>query len=673
MQIHNYLTSLAVAVGLTAATAGTCHAAGRYATDVTSDLALVYAGADTRPEWSVEEVMPFVIHTFADGTKGWFFDAFLILEFHSGSTGIAFQNGLNCEPATRDDWEWLMRRQLIPLASIDSAINIGRATIGEPPLRHKVVMTIPAAIKKQTRPFGQIEGREMDFSKDEDRLAAEKWAVVRLKELFNEADFRNLDLIGIYWVEEGLYTNGAIMPAVNDWIHDQGLRSYWIPYYANNEQFKFNWDKFGFDIAYQQPNYFFDRDIPLSRLHDACAESRDHGMALEMEFESQGKCHVQHSHPDSYYDRLVDYIDVFEQEGVYDNSAVAWYSGTKGFLDMARSDDPKDHELTDRMARIVTRRQAAKAAESKTATVTTGNGTATYRTATPWSGDIAIDFGPAMANDLFTFSNVSMNGNAVNTTSSDNIGPFLLAGRGWSGGNHLNDSRRSAETISVTALADGRPIDLNAAATIPCNTLTIKVKNRLLMPDGITTFANETVTYTARGNSIDVVAGHEFVCPDTVIIDRYYGMQSMFNGETEILTPGGEYAMWTPAGNVDRFTKASAPTFDTFIERSPAGYQATWLDRNTGLGNRDLVDPDDVVFIGNSYGKCYHKTIGNRAVTRGDRTSWHGVYTWFSKPVDSRLDSPIRSFAYAGTCNGLPALFYINASGKTKIIQLSLR
>ena len=991
-----FLSAVILSVAsLCAATAQNYPVVNRYGTDITSDIALIYAGADTRPAWTLDEVMPYVIHTFADGTKDWFFDAFLILEFHSGSTGLAFQNGLQGKPANKEEWEWMMRQQLVPLASIDSAITIGKQTIGQPRLRHKVVMTIPAAIKNQTRPWGEYNGEELDFRYEGHRLAAERWAVQRLIQLFNEAGFKNIDLEGIYWVEESLYTNGPIMAKVNDWIYRNQLRSYWIPYYKDNEQFKFNWKNYGFDMAYQQPNYFFDRDIPLSRLEDACDESFRYGMGLEMEFESQGKCHVQHGHPDSYYDRLVDYLDVFERKGVFDRASVAWYSGTRGFLDMALSEDPADRQIIDRIAQIVAKRQHNKAqsfawpkndirdlaliyqggtgridwtetdfepyvahtfADGTTDWIfdgylflemhspnaslgTTGrangakkedwkwylerlyepgkgidalnkciesyktkigdpgfkhkvvlnllppdyglkdwgelngrmldfnndsdrveaskwyidtliarfyegdyknlelaglylfdedliynngfpkliapyihslglefswipyfkargfrnhkemgfdiaymqpnhffnfsipykrldetidlakrfglavefecdgkalsqekdskysrlvdyiqafedyglfdsvpiayytgskmfidmrdypspenqavmdrlcrhivdrrnralsapssgslsvsNGKLTYSSDVPSVGETVIEFAPCMANNLFTFSNVSVDGRTVNHTDSDNIGPFGFATGAWSGGNHTNNGIPSARTDIVKVYADGMPVDIMQNTSMPCNTLTVKVVNTLFMPDGSVPFAIETVKYTTRGNSIDVRVHHDIVAPDSVVIDRYYGMQSMFEGEYEILTPGGKYSTWTPIAHIDRFAKKDSQFFDTFVEHANGIYQAAWLDPLCGIGNRNLVDIDDWVFIGNSYTKSYHKTIGSRTLYPNDNLDWHGVYTWFRQPLTDNADC----FEYSGFADGEAALFSVTPSGRTVITK----
>ena len=301
------------------------------------------------------------------------------------------------------------------------------------------------------------------------------------------------------------------------------------------------------------------------------------------------------------------------------------------------------------------------------AVVTTGNGTLSYREHTPWSGEIAIDFAPCMANELFTFSSVALDSVVVNKTSSDNIGPFGLVGGGWSGGNHLNGGMRSARTDSIEVSLDGVPLDLSVPLQSKGSVLTVRVFNTLLMPADTVPFALETMTYRVSGNSIEVTGEHRFVAPHPVAVDRYYGMQSMFIDETEMLTPGGAYGRWTPIAEVNRFTKASAPHFTTFVEHSPAGYQAAWLNPATGIGDRHLVEAGDLVFIGNSWTKSYHKTIGGKPLKAGDTTHWHGVYSWFETPFADNCRREPGTFAYIGRLGSRPALFTVNPDGTTII------
>lgn len=126
----------------------------RYGTDVTSDMALIYAGGDQRPEWTVDEIAPYVTHTHADGRRSWLFDGFMFLEFSSGSTGVGFCNGTSGKKATRADWEWLLDKTFDPhskLAALDSAITLAKAELGQPPMRHKVVLCVPAPYIGQKR------------------------------------------------------------------------------------------------------------------------------------------------------------------------------------------------------------------------------------------------------------------------------------------------------------------------------------------------------------------------------------------------------------------------------------------------------------------------------------------------------------------------------------------
>ena len=297
------------------------------------------------------------------------------------------------------------------------------------------------------------------------------------------------------------------------------------------------------------------------------------------------------------------------------------------------------------------------------AVVTTGNGKISFQEQVPTVGCVSITFNKCMANDLFTFSKVMLDSVLVNRTESDNIGPFGLE-TGWTGGNHLNHQQPSARTDSVTVWADGSLLSPDRPRTVVCRQLRVSVTNTLLLPADTVPFAVERIDYLVSGNSIEVTAHHRCVAPQAVLVDRYYGMQSMFIDETEMLTPGGAYAQWTPIDSVSEFSHVSAPCFCTFVEHSARGYQACWLDPTFGLGNRHLVDADDVVFIGHSWGKSYHKTIGRKTLHPGDTTSWHGVYSWFRTPLVDRCRKKAGRFSYLGWLGGKAMVFTTDSKGR---------
>lgn len=266
---------------------------------------------------------------------------------------------------------------------------------------------------------------------------------------------------------------------------------------------------------------------------------------------------------------------------------------------------------------------------------------------------IRYEFRRCMANHLYTFSKVEFDGSVVNEATSDNIGPFLIRGKGWTGGNHLaaDGKTPSARTESVEIRGDGQVLARDTV--VRASRVDIAVKNKLFDPKCVDSlFCEENVHYVVCRNSIQVEVHLRFANDEPMFVERYYGMQSMTVGETEILTPNGAYGEWTPVGAVDRFTRRSALKFRQFVERTPVCYAALCLCSD-GLGDRRCVDGDDVVFIGNSWSKSYHKLIGNRIVEKGETARWKGIYTWFASPV---ADSHGK-FEYEGCFDGREAVF----------------
>lgn len=296
-------------------------------------------------------------------------------------------------------------------------------------------------------------------------------------------------------------------------------------------------------------------------------------------------------------------------------------------------------------------------------TVTWRNLRLSIVTEMPEGYTVSYQFSKCMANDLFTFSQVLIDDVIVNSATSDNIGPFLLSG-GWTGGNHLmpDNTTHSAETTSIQVVVDGDT--LNANANLNAKKVVINVSNNIYNPNNrAELFCIEKIKYTVVGNSIQVEAQHTFCNLTPMVVSRYYGMQSMAIDETAILTPEGAYKTWTPIGSVDRFTKISAPRFHQFIEKMPTCYQASYM-LPEGLGTRYLVQDNDVVFIGNSYGKSYHKLMGNATVTNGQNITWKGIYTWFKTPIIDKADG---TFSYKGYKDGNEVIFNSSPSNEDVI------
>jgi Domain of unknown function (DUF4855) len=126
------------------------------------------------------------------------------------------------------------------------------------------------------------------------------------------------------------------------------MKLYWIPYWKAERADQ--WASLGFDYAYQQPNYFFSRDIPFQRLDDACIFGKQNAMGMEMEFDNNvTKPEIRN--------RFYDYINSFESNGVWTEKKVAYYEGGGAWLKMSQSDDPEMKKMTARLSAIIIGRQ----------------------------------------------------------------------------------------------------------------------------------------------------------------------------------------------------------------------------------------------------------------------------------------------------------------------------
>lgn len=345
-------------------------------TDI-DDLALIYIGSQHRPHWGKEQFRSYVMHTYPDGKQSWFFDGFLMIEFQAwNKNGVVVSFGESTSfGAQKEDWERLIKVQLgiesgEGCRALDDLIGELIPVLGAPGHKHKVVLTLPIAESKSGATWGEIDAGILNFQNLTDRELAMQWYIDMAMDLWEKADFKNIELDGVYWTKEAFNDQDKLLAThMNEYYHSKGLKVYWIPYYS--AQGRGEWKKCGIDVAYLQPNYYFRTTTPKSQLDDAIAYAWETDMGLEMEFEGYnyswsfgGADAVPYSpsnnglygeHPE-FYQRLVDYIDRFEEEAVFDYLPVAYYSGFQAVHDFKKSGNLKDKELMDRLATILNKR-----------------------------------------------------------------------------------------------------------------------------------------------------------------------------------------------------------------------------------------------------------------------------------------------------------------------------
>lgn len=316
------------------------------------DLALIYQGGAKRIDWTEDQFVPYVTHTFADGKRNWLFDGFLFLDFNDGR-GNTFIPQYGATKAKRTEWEWYLDRVFEKgksLDALDKCIETQKKLIGEPGFKHKIVLSLLTPLFGQTD-WGSVDGKKLDFNTYEDQSLAVKWFIDQLVSRFQNAGYKNLELVGLYWVDEDICHTKELTKYIAPLVHAKNLDFVWIPYFKARGYDR--WQELGFDIVYHQPNHFFKKEIPDSRLDEACEIALDLGMAMEFECDSKALYQAENSS----YDRMQAYIDAFRRNKVFDTSAIAYYTGSKALIDMVENPCPENQKIMDELASIIIERR----------------------------------------------------------------------------------------------------------------------------------------------------------------------------------------------------------------------------------------------------------------------------------------------------------------------------
>ena len=277
-----------------------------------TDAVLCYGGSHHRTPflWDKERLAPYVTYVDKEGTEHWLFDGFIFLEFQDTNRPdaelYAFETGHlrdTGESAGKAQWQELIDYYFTDgngVEALEEAVKEAAARLGKAPQKHKVIMVLPDPVihrhyidtTSSTTYWGALDGQQLDFSRNEDRIAACKWYIDRVRERFARGNYEHVELAGFYWLREivtrpvdtqysyHLTRSDIMLPHIADYLHKLDYTFSWIPYYGSRGYDV--WQQFGFDQVYLQPNYYWK---PQNDMDEVCRQIDSLGIGMEIEFE----------------------------------------------------------------------------------------------------------------------------------------------------------------------------------------------------------------------------------------------------------------------------------------------------------------------------------------------------------------------------------------------------
>lgn len=358
-----------------------------------ADISLITMGWHNYnpPKWTPERFSSQVSYN-----GKWLFDAFLCVDGWDPVRNLSYSLTNNRYSATKESWEYLLDAwtgEDGALTELDRAID----QAGTPPRPRYVVMCIPDPIRFQyysnkDSATDYWDGN-LDFALTGDQIAACKWYMDSCRERFQLRQYKHLELAGFYVLSEELPLDPAfykaagqsfrsgtddwnwqyknweiIVPALASYAHSCNEGLWWIPYHLAPGYRV--WKDLGFDLAWMQPNYYWDHDSvshPLSQTRDAI---RNYRMGVELEFEyslvasvmADGRSGPDSSGSPTFYakdvpmlrQRVRDYMEMYRNTGLYGVNPIAVYSGTDAWNQLATSKDAGDMEMFREICNFIT-------------------------------------------------------------------------------------------------------------------------------------------------------------------------------------------------------------------------------------------------------------------------------------------------------------------------------
>jgi len=293
---------------------------------------------DGRPQWTPYTRAQLLRYVAAVDSAGrptaWLSNGAIFLALYARSRHT-FAPWIPGTPSSGSDWEDYLDCLVGPGGAfdrLDSALTDAERTLPRrEPYRVAVMIPYPDSNAGVTR----FAGADYALGTRDGRVRAADAYTQEVVRRFGERRGSHLTLDGMYWLHEDAYPrDSGLVHSVAQAVHSHQVRFLWIPYFGELAGGWSRWRELGFDEAWLQPNYFFSRDVPATRIDSAVARARSAGMGFEIEFNGR-LIDIP-----SYADRLLPYLVALRSDSALRARSLALFDGGGALLALSASRDP---------------------------------------------------------------------------------------------------------------------------------------------------------------------------------------------------------------------------------------------------------------------------------------------------------------------------------------------
>lgn len=361
---------------------------GRNRAPKISDMVLCYGGSAIRTStsWPKDRFAEYVSYKDREGVEHWMFDSFLALDWRYVDVDeydpewgddpldipgkYCLTGGHDYRSSPKKGWEYMLDFWFADdngWGALDQAVADAKARIGDPGYKQRVVMFLPDPMKNaryndissSSVYWGEVNGVQLDFSRDSERVVAYKWYVDQARQRFDakrqEGKYKNIELIGFYILSEDMkhpsepWTDYAqlygCIPSLSSYLHSVNEYLYWIPYSSAPGRCR-GWD-LGIDYLWLQPNYYEHGSGYMSTAVERIIQD---GLGMEIEFDRKVLYRFSDTYQTlTYRNRFLEYMNRAKDNGFYGERPFTYYIMTDMQQDMVAqmrtSSYTKDKEL----------------------------------------------------------------------------------------------------------------------------------------------------------------------------------------------------------------------------------------------------------------------------------------------------------------------------------------